>query len=104
MPRITINTEPRTFPAPLTVTDLLRELGKDPARLAVEVNEMVVRRDEQGSRRLADGDRVEIVTLVGGGESADPPAEKPIKVGKFTFRSRLLTGTGKYATYDLMRD
>ena len=55
-------------------------------------------------RTLADGDRVEIVTLVGGGESAEPPAEKPLKVGKFTFRSRLFTGTGKYATYDLMRD
>jgi thiazole synthase len=70
----------------------------------VEVNEAVVRRDEQDRRALADGDRVEIVTLVGGGEEANPPAEKPLKVGRFTFRSRLFTGTGKYATYDLMRD
>jgi thiazole synthase len=104
MPRITINAEPRAFPTPLTVGDLLRQLGKDPKRLAVEVNETVVRREEQERRTLADGDRVEIVTLVGGGEDADPPAEKPLTVGKFTFRSRLFTGTGKYATYDLMRD
>jgi thiazole synthase len=47
---------------------------------------------------------VEIVTLVGGGEAADPPADKPLTVGKFTFRSRLFTGTGKYSTYDLMRE
>ena len=104
MPRITINAEPRAFPTPLTVGDLLRQLGKDSKRLAVEVNETVVRRDEQESRTLADGDRVEIVTLVGGGEDAGPPVEKPLTVGKFTFRSRLFTGTGKYATYDLMRD
>ena len=30
--------------------------------------------------------------------------DQPLKVGKFTFTSRLITGTGKYATYDLMRD
>ena len=104
MPHITINAESRTFPAPLSVADLLRELGRDPRRLAVEVNEQVVRRDEQAGRTLADGDRVEIVTLVGGGEATDPPADKPLTVGKFTFRSRLFTGTGKYTTYDLMRE
>lgn len=104
MPRITINAETRSLPAPITVAELLRQLGRDPKRLAVEVNEIVVRRDEQSNRTLADGDRVEIVTLVGGGEESGPPAEKPLKVGKFTFRSRLFTGTGKYTTYDLMRD
>ena len=33
-----------------------------------------------------------------------PPADNPLVVGKFRFTSRLITGTGKYATYDLMRD
>ena len=33
--------------------------------------------------------------------SMDP---KPLKIGKQTFRSRLLVGTGKYATYELMRE
>ena len=104
MPRITINAEPRSFSAPLTVADLLVQLGRDPKRLAVEVNEQVIRRDEQVARLLADGDRVEIVTLVGGGEAPEPPADKPLKIGKLTFRSRLFTGTGKYTTYDLMRE
>jgi thiazole synthase len=104
MPCITINAEPRTLPGPITVADLLRQLGRDPKRLAVEVNEVVVRRDEQAGRTLADGDRVEIVTLVGGGEAQEPPADRPLRIGPFTFRSRLFTGTGKYATYDLMRD
>ncbi len=28
----------------------------------------------------------------------------PLRIGKFEFRSRLFTGTGKYASYDLMRE
>ena len=104
MPRITINAETHSLPTPITVAELLRQLGRDPKRLAVEVNELVVRKDEQESRTLNDGDRVEIVTLVGGGASLDPPTDKPLKIGKFIFRSRLFTGTGKYTSYDLMRD
>jgi thiazole synthase len=104
MPTITVNAEPHTLPDPLTVADLLRRLGKDPAKLAVEVNRNVVPRAEHAGTRLGDGDAVEIVTLVGGGSAAlDPPADRPLKVGGFTFRSRLFTGTGKYATHDLMR-
>ena len=33
-----------------------------------------------------------------------PPADTPLRVGPFAFRSRLFTGTGKFATYDLMRE
>lgn len=102
MPHIILNDEPRPLERPLSVADLLQELGRDPRRLAVEVNQQVIRKDEQAKRMLKEGDRVEIVTLVGGGSGE--PLDKPLKVGKFTFNSRLFTGTGKYATYDLMRD
>ena len=44
MPTITVNAEPRSFPDPLTVADLLQTLGKDAAKLAVEVNRDVVPR------------------------------------------------------------
>jgi thiazole synthase len=104
MPTITVNAESRSFPDPLTVADLIRTLDKDPAKLAVEVNRDVVPRAEHPARRLRDGDAVEIVTLVGGGApDPTPPADQPLKVGKFTFTSRLFTGTGKYASYDLMQ-
>jgi thiazole synthase len=104
MPTITVNAEPKTLPDPLTVADLLRHLGKDPKKLAVEVNQSVVPRTDHPTRRLADGDAVEIVTLVGGGSAAlDPPTDKPLKVGGFTLKSRLFTGTGKYSSYDLMQ-
>lgn len=102
---LTINGEPRQFPDSLTVADLLGRLGHDARRVAVEVNEAVVPSRLQGERRLDPGDRVEIVTFVGGGsgEPVEPP-DKPLVLGRFSFHSRLITGTGKYATYDLMRD
>ena len=99
MPTITLNAEPRTFPAPLTVAALLDQLGRDAKTLAVEVNLNVVPRAEHASTMLADGDAVEIVTLVGGGSALDTP----LVVGPFTFTSRLFTGTGKYASHELMR-
>lgn len=62
-----INGERRSFPAALTVAELLRQLQKDPKTLAVEVNREVVPRAEHELRWLFEGDSVEIVTLVGGG-------------------------------------
>jgi thiazole synthase len=48
---------------------------------------------------------VEIVTLVGGGSwDAGPPPDRPLVIGKKAFHSRLITGTGKYASYELMSD
>jgi thiamine biosynthesis protein ThiS len=67
MPAITINAEPKTLPDPLTVEKLLLILGKDPKKLAVEVNRFVVPRSEHKNCLLGNGDAVEIVTLVGGG-------------------------------------
>ena len=100
MPAITPNAEPRTFSGPLTIAGLLKVLDKDPRKLAVEVNRLVVPRTEHDRTQLQDGDEVEIVTLVGGGE----PLDRPLKVGKFTFASRLFTGTGKYRTPELMQE
>jgi thiazole synthase len=105
MPTITVNAEARTLPDPLTVADLLRHLGKDPAKLAVEVNRAVVPRTEHTVRSLSEGDAVEIVTLVGGGASDSrlPTPDSCLRVGGFTLKSRLFTGTGKYSSYELMQ-
>jgi thiazole synthase len=100
----TINGEARTLPEPLTVAQLLERLGYDRRRVAVEVNNQVVPAARHAEETLASSDRIEIVTLVGGGEPESEPDDKPLVIGKFTFRSRLITGTGKYASYDLMRD
>jgi thiazole synthase len=102
--KLTINGETRSLPDSLTVAALLAQLGHDQRRVAVEVNHEVVPVDRQSACTLAPGDEVEIVTLVGGGSSDTLPTDKPLVVGGFQFHSRLITGTGKYANYELMRD
>jgi thiazole synthase len=105
MVHLTVNGERRMLPDGLTVARLLEQLGYDRRRVAVEINEELVPRLRHGEHALTEGDRVEVVTLVGGGAPhPEPPADKPLVVGTFQFRSRLITGTGKYGSYELMRD
>jgi sulfur carrier protein len=65
--QIFVNGEAREVSESETLADLLAELGLEPKHLAVEVNLEVVPRGEHAHCRLAEGDRLEIVTLVGGG-------------------------------------
>ena len=64
---IVLNGKEHTVRAGTRVADLCEELGLVPEQVAIELNERVVRRDVRGSTVLAEGDVVEIVTLVGGG-------------------------------------
>jgi thiamine biosynthesis protein ThiS len=64
---VKVNGEPRALPAGSTIADLLRGLGLDKGRIAVEHNRRVVPRADHGAARLNHGDAVEIVTFVGGG-------------------------------------
>ncbi len=99
---LTLNGTAQSFPEPLTLAELLHRLALNPRTIAVEVNQQVVPHSELADRLLHDGDHVEVVTLAGGGSAE--PQDTPLQVGPFHFRSRLFTGTGKYAEYDLMRD
>jgi thiazole synthase len=104
MHQIIINAEPYPVSDRTSVADLLTQLGRDPQKLAVEVNQRVVPRAEHATTQLQEGDAVEIVTLVGGGAEPSVPLDAPLKVGQFTFQSRLFTGTGKYASIELMQE
>ena len=64
---LTINGEPRSLPQPCTVAELLASLRHDSKRVAVEVNQAVVPAAQHAQHRLHPGDKVEIVTFVGGG-------------------------------------
>ncbi len=50
-----------------TVEELLEAQGLAGRPCAVEVNRELVPKREHPSRTLAEGDRIEVVTLVGGG-------------------------------------
>lgn len=64
---VTINDEPRDLAEGLSVSELLAELGKNPQLVAVERNGELVTRSRHADVVLAEGDRLEIVSLVGGG-------------------------------------
>jgi thiamine biosynthesis protein ThiS len=64
---VTVNGETLQLASGSTVADLLKTLAVEPARVAVEHNLRVVPRAEHAAVRLNHGDRVEIVTFVGGG-------------------------------------
>ena len=65
--RVVYNGEPRALTPGATVADFLADLRLDPRRVAVEINLQLVPRQRHADVQLADGDRVEVVTLVGGG-------------------------------------
>ncbi len=62
-----VNGEALELPPGATLATLLTQLGLAAPRVAVELNEQLVRRGAFECTPLRTGDRVEIVTLVGGG-------------------------------------
>ena len=65
--RVIINGTEHTLESGLTMAQLLLQLGKNPKFLAVERNFELVPRTKHAESLLAEGDTIEIVTLVGGG-------------------------------------
>lgn len=64
--QITLNGEARQVRA-ATVAELLREIGLDTRKVAVERNEEIVPRSTYAAAALAPGDQLEIVHFIGGG-------------------------------------
>lgn len=65
--QIELNGEAHEVEDGATVARLVESLGLRPEIVAVEVNRALVKKDRRADVRLAVGDRVEVVTLVGGG-------------------------------------
>ena len=91
---LTVNGEPRRA-APGSVADLVRSLALDPAKVAVERNGAIVPRSALVDVPLGEGDVLEIVHFVGGGQGDDSWS-----VAGRSFRSRLIVGTGKYKDFE----
>jgi thiazole synthase len=97
---INVNGEHRRVPAGLNLLQLAEELGLVPEKLAVERNLEVVPRSTLGQVIVEDGDELEIVHFVGGGDHGRPVDEDTWSVAGRTFRSRLIVGTGKYKDFE----
>jgi thiazole synthase len=104
--RLTVNGEAHAAAPGTTVSGLLAAMGVDPARVAVERNQDVVPRRTWAEAALADGDKIEIVSFVGGGSGGSPNVDQddPLILGGRKFTSRLLVGTGKYRTLEEGRE
>ncbi len=64
---VSVNGEARTLAPGTTVLALLQQLALDPRHVAVERNLEIVPRAQWSTTTLDDGDRLEVVTFVGGG-------------------------------------
>ena len=62
-----LNGEPWQAPGALDIAGLVAHLGLDARKVAVERNLEIVPRSAYARTAIADGDRIEIVSFVGGG-------------------------------------
>ena len=62
-----INGQERAVPPGLSVAELIAHVGIAGARVAVERNRAIVPRADHATTRVEAGDRIELVTFVGGG-------------------------------------
>ncbi|MBS0150295.1 MAG: sulfur carrier protein ThiS [Nitrospira sp.] len=65
--KIHVNGEAKTWRSGATVADLLTELDIKTERVAVELNLEILDRAAFSQRQIKDGDRVEIMSFIGGG-------------------------------------
>lgn len=62
-----VNGEPRTCSPQTKLPDLLEQLGFNPRLVAVEYNGEILHRQFWDATQVQEGDRLEVVTIVGGG-------------------------------------
>jgi thiazole synthase len=96
---VTINGETHQLNGSVNLTEFVTQMGLDPAKIAVERNLEVVPRSQYKETAVTDGDRLEIVHFIGGGNDPLVPVDNPLVIAGRTFKSRLIIGTGKYKTY-----
>ncbi len=70
---VQVNGESRRVPEEINVTGLLRDLELNVERVAVEVNMEILDRRDFDARTLREGDRIEILSFIGGGGGGERP-------------------------------
>src|SRR5947208_568499 len=97
---IRLNGEACEIPEPLSIAELLERFDLPKDRVAVERNRSIVPKQQWESVALAQGDELEVVHFVGGG-SGNGGA---FVIAGRTFKSRLIVGTGKYSSNQVMAE
>jgi thiazole synthase len=97
---IRLNGEAHELPASLNIAQLLEHFDLPKERIAVERNRNIVPRPQWESVSVSAGDELEVVQFVGGGSGNDDP----FVIAGRTFNSRLIVGTGKYPSNEVMAE
>src|SRR6266704_3194030 len=97
---IRLNGETHELPAPLSIRQLLEHFDLPKERVAVERNRTIVPKPQWENVAVAPGDELEVVHFVGGGSGNDDP----FVIAGRTFKSRLIVGTGKYPSNEVMAE
>ena len=100
--KLIVNGEELRFETTLNVAQMLDHIGYHSDKVAIERNKEIVPKSTYDLAQLNDGDQLEIVRIIGGGDHNDSvEKDEPFTVAGRRFNSRLITGTGKYETYKL---
>ena len=97
---IRLNGETLEIPGSLSIAQLLEHFDLPKDRVAVERNRTIVPKPRWETVSVSQGDELEVVHFVGGGSGHDDPF---IIAGR-TFKSRLIVGTGKYPSHEVMAE
>jgi thiazole synthase len=96
---IRLNGERQQVPASLSIVQLLDHFDLPKDRVAVERNRAIVPKPQWESVSIGHGDELEVVHFVGGGEESDA-----FVIAGRIFKSRLIVGTGKYPSHQIMKE
>src|SRR5215471_4089114 len=97
---IRLNGEAQELPSSLSIAELLDHFSLPKDHIAVERNRSIVPKQKWETVAVSQGDELEVVHFVGGGSGNDDP----FVIAGRTFKSRLIVGTGKYSTNQVMAE
>lgn len=97
---LTLNGRPTELPSGQSLLAYLQSRGVDPQRVVAAVNGKIIERKDWSALLPKEGDRIEVVQVVAGGSGT--AADDPLVIAGVTFRSRLICGTGKFSSADIM--
>lgn len=97
--KLILNGKPYDFDTEGNLKILIEKVGASADRVAVMVNDEIISRDKWSQCPLHEGDHIEILTFMGGGNLE---SDDKLILGGHVFDSRLIVGTGKYASSEIM--
>src|SRR5207253_9164722 len=91
--------KPRVLRDGFSLLELLERLEIQPWRVVVEHNRAIRRKSDLTTTKVRNDDELELVYFVGGGATG---GDDPLVVGGRTLHSRLIHGTGKFSSNDVL--